>query len=291
VTPPARVDVILARRAPRAVVFRRGPSKWTLVLDWNTETDTFMAGDWFRGRIYSRRGDLTPDGEHLVYFAATFGSRRQPAFDHGHSWTAISEVPRLAPLGLWAKTDCWWGGGSFETNRRVTLNERPGRLADAVGQHRFDVAWDEHAGGEDEPIYGRRLERDGWTTTQQLDADVGPGMHGFVTVRPQVRTKRRPRGDGAAAPAIGSLEARWSLEGFESVRTWSVVDERGGRHPIAGATWADWDQRGRLVAACDGTIVVVDVEQGSLRIEPIIDLNPFTRPTTVPSSTRSLGAG
>jgi hypothetical protein len=52
----------LAREAPFALVFRRGPSKSALLIGWNTSNDTFQPGQWFKGRIYERRCDLSPTG-------------------------------------------------------------------------------------------------------------------------------------------------------------------------------------------------------------------------------------
>ena len=69
---PARIHAILAREAPKAVVFRRGPSGQVCTLGWDMETDTFTMGQWLKGRIYEYRSDLSPDGELLVYFAADF---------------------------------------------------------------------------------------------------------------------------------------------------------------------------------------------------------------------------
>ena len=69
---PARLHVILAREAPKAVVFRRGPTGRVCTLGWDLETDTFTMGQWLKGRIYEYRSDLSPDGEHLIYFAADF---------------------------------------------------------------------------------------------------------------------------------------------------------------------------------------------------------------------------
>jgi hypothetical protein len=65
----ARLHMILARKAHTAVIFRRGPSKWVQLIKWNTDTDDFDLGQWFHGRIYERRCDLSPDGSLLVYFA------------------------------------------------------------------------------------------------------------------------------------------------------------------------------------------------------------------------------
>ena len=69
---PARLHVILAREAPKAVVFRRGPSGCVCTLGWDLETDTFTLGQWLKGRIYEYRSDLSPDGEFMVYFATDF---------------------------------------------------------------------------------------------------------------------------------------------------------------------------------------------------------------------------
>ena len=39
------------------------------------------------------------------------------------SWTAISRVPNLKAICLFAKGDCWHGGGLFLTNREFWLND------------------------------------------------------------------------------------------------------------------------------------------------------------------------
>ena len=70
-----RVFAILARNAATGVVFRRGPSKWVQLIRWNTDTDTFESGQWFHGRLYERRADLSPDGTKLIYFAAKVPGR------------------------------------------------------------------------------------------------------------------------------------------------------------------------------------------------------------------------
>ena len=70
---PARLHAILARRGPNAVVFRRGPSDKVAVIGWDRSNDTFTLGQWLRGRIYPLRCDLSPKGEHLIYFAAKYG--------------------------------------------------------------------------------------------------------------------------------------------------------------------------------------------------------------------------
>ena len=108
----ARIYVLLARDAPKAVVFRRGPSNHVLLIKWDLAEDSFEVGQWLKGRIYERRCDLSPDGELLVYFAADF--RRSIG-----SWSAVSRPPFFTALALWPKGNCWGGGGLFFSNDRL----------------------------------------------------------------------------------------------------------------------------------------------------------------------------
>ena len=88
---PARLHVLLAREASTAVVIRRGPTRHTAVIGWNRKTDEFTLGQWLYGRIYERRSDLSPDGQHLIYFAM---NGRWHSSVKG-SWTALSRAGRL----------------------------------------------------------------------------------------------------------------------------------------------------------------------------------------------------
>ena len=66
---PCRLFVYLAREAPIGVVLRRGPSAWARLSVWHTNTDSFEHGQWFKGRVYERRSDVSADGSLFVYFA------------------------------------------------------------------------------------------------------------------------------------------------------------------------------------------------------------------------------
>ena len=70
---PARIHVILARKGPKAVIFRRGPTSKTAVIGWDRSNDSFQLGQWLYGKIYPLRCDLSPSGEYLIYFAAKYG--------------------------------------------------------------------------------------------------------------------------------------------------------------------------------------------------------------------------
>src|ERR1700722_4523881 len=117
VKPATRLYVILARKAPLGVIFRRGPSHHVQLIKWNIERDTFEPGQWLKGRIYERRCDLSPEGDLLLYFAANW---RDPF----KSWTAVSRPPYLTALALWPKGDGWGGGGQFVARDSVQLNHR-----------------------------------------------------------------------------------------------------------------------------------------------------------------------
>lgn len=65
--PAVRLYAILARKAPAAVIFRRGHSKRVLLVNWRTDRDEFSEGRWLKGRIYERRCDLSPSGGRLIY--------------------------------------------------------------------------------------------------------------------------------------------------------------------------------------------------------------------------------
>ncbi len=111
-TPPAptRIGGILATKAARAVIFRRGPSDVVQQLLWDLDTDEVQPGQWIRARVYTRRCDLSPGGRHLVAFFSNFSPHRMEVaarkygLEHGceaEAWTAISVAPCLTALALW----------------------------------------------------------------------------------------------------------------------------------------------------------------------------------------------
>jgi hypothetical protein len=144
-----------------AVVIRRGPSRHTAVIGWDRETDQFKLGQWLYGRIYERRCDLSPDGRHLIYFAMD-GRWNSPVRG---SWTAISRAPYLKAVALFAKGDCWNGGGLFLSSHDYWLNgcghER--QHDDSRLTQSTKYPWHEAYGGECPSVYYIRLQRDGWS--------------------------------------------------------------------------------------------------------------------------------
>jgi hypothetical protein len=264
--PSARVDAVLARDAPVCIVFRRGPSDWVSVIRWDLESDELAYGDWFRGRLYTRRCDLSPAGDRLVYFAANFGSTRQPGFAYGYSWTAVSEPPSLTPLVYWPKDDCWAGGGLFAGNAELDLNERAGVAVPELPAG-LQVRFDASARGEDEPLYGRRLERDGFALIQPL---VGYWSSDFVTTQPEIRRKI------AASGAM--LELTRARQDFTDLHRYAYTHPAGAKADLQDLEWADFDQNGRVIGASHGRLVA-SATTATLEFGVIADLNQSTPPT------------
>lgn len=261
--PPCRLFAILAREAPRAVILRRGPSKWVQIILWHTDNDTFTYGQWFHGRIYEQCCDLSPDGALFLYFASKITEHTLRDPEYTYAWTAISKPPYLTALALWPKGDTWDGGGLFRDRRTVVLNHdpahmtphpahRPRRLT-IVPASASEGRWPR---GEDSPIYDERLERDGWMCEKK-------------GVWPPFRLSSRQRRWEAERPTVwrkdhpsGPYRLRWILRAYEFFRSgnaevsdYEIEDTTTRtRTPLAGATWAEWDQHGRLVFAHNGQL-------------------------------------
>lgn len=272
----ARVYALIAAKARKAVVFRRGPSKCVLVLSWDLKTDTLQGGQWFKGRIYERRCDLSPDGDLLVYFAAKH---------HGPlgTWTAISRPPFLTALALWPKGDAWGGGGLFEDSRELHLNHRPGdefALADGfVLPKGFRVRpFGERPGwGEDAPIHTARLARDGWTRVSP--GEISPfsmkGLFNWTIDPPMVMEK--PVGPGGTARlriglyGIGRRDGPWYAQTAQVVRpaTGPILD-------LGEIDWADADHNGDVLFARDGCLYRIAQPLSPAATPRLVtDLNPL----------------
>lgn len=253
--------MILARRSPRAVVIRRGPSKTTAIVGWDRDTDRFELGQWLRGHIYERRCDLSPNGEHLIYFAMDQrrGARRTS------SWTAISRTPYLKAVAMFAKGDGWHGGGLFATNRDYWLNDGYGHeevqrcssLRRITGH-----PWPEQYGGECPGVYFIRLQRDGWTMqgVEAMPGDPGGRITVFTRrINDRWQLRKRAHATINRGPGRGCY-----------YDTHELVDLRGGAVvPRHDWEWADID-RDRLVWAAAGRIHAGRVDADGLRDERVL---------------------
>ena len=236
------------------MIFRRGPSKRVRLTKWDLTDDSFEPGQWFKGRIYERRCDLSPSGKKLVYFAAN----HKPPFG---SWSAVSRPPYLTALALWPKGDCWGGGGLFQTEKTLQLNHREDQLQ-AHDDHRPQknlrvvplegaMGW-----GEDFPIWALQMERDGWHY-QDGKREEYRGSKAKIAwhyAEPAMFRRRQPK------RGAGRAELRVLIDG---------IHERGGawyvlRHQVylnddlacdlGRSDWANWDPNGDLLFAKQGKL-------------------------------------
>ena len=241
-----RIYALLARSSSKAVIFRRGPSKQVLLLRWDTETDEIEEGQWLKARIYERRCDLSPDGDLLLYFAATY----RPPYG---SWSAISKPPYFTALALWPKGDGWGGGGHFKTRNEIALNHRPTEMDLAEGfqlPKRFSVHLfgDWPGRGEDDPIWSVRLERDGWNQLQPgkiVKKDHGADV--WIELDPAILwQKRHPVSPDRyrlemAIRGIKERNGPWYLTEH------AVLSSSGETWNLGRSDWADWSHSGDLL--------------------------------------------
>ncbi|HEV8428682.1 MAG TPA: hypothetical protein VGQ41_12340 [Pyrinomonadaceae bacterium] len=251
--PQVRLYCLLAREAPLAAVFRRGPSKQVLLVLWRTDTDQFQEGQWLKGRIYERRCDLSPSGQRLIYFAADY---KKPYF----SWTAVSKPPFLTALALWPKGDGWGGGGLFEKEHKILLNHRAAEMRLAEG---FNLPRDlqitpfgERSGwGEDNPIFDTRLSRDGWRLMKEGKAiEHGIGASIWVEFNPAMVWSK------LHAPS-GRYELEMHIQGLhEKDGSWYIIEHRvsdksnGSVIDLGRTDWADWCHSGDLLFGKEGQL-------------------------------------
>ena len=257
---PARLFVILARKAHRAVILRRGPHEWVRLILWHTDTDTFEPGQWLHGRIYARRCDLSPDGSLFIYFAA----KHQNPYDspYTYSWTAISKPPYLTALALWPKGDCWAGGGLFQTNDKVWLNHGSYRPhSDHLPKKALKIVINPAPCGEDFPIYGTRLVRDGWELVQAGNWTAGEAM---------IWHKQHPQQGYSIEMALRGYDHQ--RYGDPYIYEFALFTD-DDVFPLENATWADWDQHGRLALTRDGQVFAVPPEAFRPDLDPVADLN------------------
>ena len=253
-----RLYAILARDGRSAVVFRRGPSRKVLVLRWWLKSDKIELGQWFHGRIYERRCDLSADGELLLYFAAKW---RAPIA----SWTALSRTPYLTALALWPKGDAWGGGGMIDGPKVVCLNHAsmdqqlaPGFSLPRNVRVQPVASW---AGrGEDNPIEAARLTRSHWEIAQHGEAgeyNETKGYH-WVLHTPEIMRRSQPSGAHGRftdivlhreLKAVGKQDGPWYVEDYV------LRDARGQElRRLVDCSWADFDNSGNLLFADQGKL-------------------------------------
>jgi hypothetical protein len=254
-----RLSAILAREAPVAAIFRRGPSKLVELIKWHTDTDTFERGQWFKGRIYESCSDLSPDGSLLIYFTAKLqlGSRFDE--DHFPAWTAISRPPWLTALALRPSPGVSVvGGGLFIDDKTVSLSGYPTHPHKDHKPHGLRIVTDPY-----QHVATIRFTRDGWVRTKSERAYVW---------------ERTDKYRWMTIVAEGSPLPEHSYGFGDYAYDCSLIDKsRGTRTPLEEVTWADWDQRGRLVFSRHGKLFAGEFNaEGCVTPRELADLNGDT---------------
>lgn len=243
---PCRLFVYLARTVPLGVVLRRGPSDWVQLSLWHTDSDTLEHGQWFKGRVYERRCDLSADGSLFVYFARK-STGRTLAGPLRDSWLALSRPPWFTALALWSVGGTYHTGGYFTETDSLFIGgtDQPDHgilpaMLDLTSQATYidrTPEWTERT------VLFNRLLRDGWQPSPTLSDPAASWQRRDPTGR-QTLTMTQ-----ATAPDF-------RVYGGPHVMTYSVrTDSDGVSRPLGRATWADWDHRGRLVLAQAGRLL------------------------------------
>lgn len=262
---PPRVHLLLARDAPVGVAIRRGPSKCVCTVGWDRRADEFVLGQWLRGRIYERRSDLSPDGKHMIYFAM---NGRWDSEARG-AWTAISRVPYLKAVELWAKGDCWNGGGLFVDRTHFWLNdlyESHTRLQEAgLFARDREAPSDKHYGNECTGVYYIRLQRDGWQ--MRTDLAEQEGCHAVFDKHLPMGWTLRKRAFATARNPVG--------KGCYYDRHQLLRSETGTRLDRPDWEWADLDAE-RVVWVEKGILHAALLTADGLSAEKqLYDFNPL----------------
>jgi|GEM_PF-2369079 len=97
-TSQCRITALVARKANKAVIFRRGPSRHWQMLLWDFDNDVITPGQWvksFSVHICS----VSDDAQYVSIIGSDY---RQPlAILKLRKWLALSHPPYFTAVGLW----------------------------------------------------------------------------------------------------------------------------------------------------------------------------------------------
>jgi len=289
IEPATRLWGVVARKAPRVVIFRRGPTRQVLLISWHTDTHEFFAGQWLKARVFERRSDLSPSGEKLIYFASDYGRDMQ-------TWTAVSRPPYFTAIALWPKGDSWGGGGLFATERRIELNHPAHQRKLAPGFRipktiEVQLLGQIAGAGEDDPIDSYRMLRDGWEMRQpgKWEHRGRKSRVSYENVENEVWT--RSRGDWTLERRISGIFER---QGPKYVIEHRVLDVRGNiTHDFGRSDWCDWSYSGEILLARDGRLWAVSssLPRGLAEPRELIDLRGLQFEQVIPPTAATLWGG
>ncbi|MBS1827796.1 MAG: hypothetical protein JST93_20975 [Acidobacteria bacterium] len=248
---PSPLYVIPAREADTALVFRRGPSSWWRLLEWSLNPPQLIPGAWFRGSLYPRRCDLSPNGRLLGYFALKAGRPGWPM-----TYFAVSKVPWLEALAAWKTAGTWTGGCHFAANGALDIQA-------CIEDHPFHGAYPY-------PVRYQPLSLDWKARVVANEAKRG----WLATPDPAILRRPQPNGDSTLM-----LINR----GEGALPDYFLESPTGELTALHDATWCDWDRRGRLLLATHPrTLTIAACSNGKLRPTWSAGLTPL-RPDPQPA--------
>lgn len=269
-----RLSIILATDAPKGVILRRGPSDWVQLILWNTHDDTFAEGQWFKGRIYAERCDLSPDGTKFIYFAAKHHVPFSRSDEMTNTWTAISKPPYFTALALWSGGGTTHGGGGyFEDDLTICLRAFNNPYKDHVPPDWFHI----NTGNCDHDASSelRRLKQSGWKIISRATyapRDPTSDWQKALYATPEIHQKE----DVGHNYRLTMQENGYNYKqyGDRSVITYTLQRKRDQAEFLISDTWADWDQQGRFVYAEQGKLFAGN--PGRVGTTPVLlkDFNP-----------------
>ncbi len=268
---------------------------------WDTKHDIFTPGQWFKGRVYENKCDLSPDGKLFIYFVHK-GNNWRSHPDFRYTWTAISKPPYFTALTLWQEHGTWGGGGHFLDNKTVriyvpknsyhpdhppkgiTVLDSDSKLTlnmerrEQVLRSRWELAQSGRDVRDDfkslvaslnEGTPNNQLDVDGdWYQLLDMEMEGKSSNSWLVKLNPPT-IWRKPYNDYT----IEKHYFGYRMDRGEVNKLFIVNNQTSEKVLLSDATWADFDQQGRLVFAKEGKLFSGILDKGELDLTELADFN------------------
>jgi hypothetical protein len=274
-----RLYVLTAASAPVALVLRRGPSDWWHLLHWDLTALTITQGAWFRGNLYPRRCDISPNGRLFGYFAL----KSEAAKQWPEAYFAVSKVPWLEALVAWKTGGTWTWGCQFSEEGNLRIQ---GCVEDTPFHGCYPNSFLIEPMNTDWSIRDLCNEtKRGWRVVTQDDPLVA-----LVSAEPNLAMRRERPGDPQVTLGLIHHGVDFRQPGIEGARLEYFLQARSDDiMPLSQAIWTDWDQQGRLLMATSGgTLEVCHCQGTNLKTvwtEDLADRVPDPKPAPAWAST------
>jgi hypothetical protein len=269
---PPRLYGIVAQRAPVAVIFYRGPSRWSRFYRWRLDTGELECGAWMKARVYPHRCDLSPNGEFLLYYAANWSKSRTEKWPA--VYVALSRTPWAFALAAHQEIGTWGRGfqfseaqGDSDWSGWFNRHERVSSVLFGPAPHAVRAfAVELLHGWVESSTHPAREARDAWDEKHDVRVERAQpkGRHVLTCLR-----RGWPRSD--------------ELPEFQ----YELRDGTGRVCRTLDAQWADWSPEGSLLeATLDGRLLRSRLESPS-PVESEHDLRDASpEPTPAPEWAR-----